>query len=221
MTIRIISRAEWGADKDSLPATGMRLPASVVYIHHTTSQVTADVVSDMRAVEATGLSRFGQFSYSYCIHPKNGEILEGCGLRRGAHTIQRNSNAFGISWIGNYDERSPKLQQLDATRNLIAWLVAERHLSVDAPVLGHRDVVATACPGEKLYALLDAIRHPWQETPMPDDPTLPNLPDIKFFIPVINTQTGEATGYYIVSSDGQLHAFGPGAPFYGRSEVPS
>lgn len=54
---------------------------------------------------------------------------------------------------------------------------------------------------------------------MADNPDLPNLPDIKFFWPVVNTQTGHCTGYYIVSSDGQLHAFGPGAPYYGRSEV--
>lgn len=221
MTQRIISRAEWGADRDSLPATKMRLPAGAVYIHHTTSEVTGDVAADMRAIEATGLRRFGQFSYSFCIHPKNGEILEGCGLRRGAHTVQRNSTSFGIAWCGNYDERAPKIQQMDATRWLIRHLVAEGHLMADAPVLGHRDVVATACPGAKLYPLLDAIRHPWEETSMADDPNLPNLPDIKFFIPIVNAQTGECRGYYIVASDGQLHAFGPGAPFYGRSEVPS
>lgn len=54
---------------------------------------------------------------------------------------------------------------------------------------------------------------------MPDDPNIPNIPDIKFFFPVVNTTTGESTGYYIVASDGELHAFGPGAKFFGRSEV--
>lgn len=58
-----------------------------------------------------------------------------------------------------------------------------------------------------------------KEEPMPDDPALPNLPDIKFFVPIVNATTGECRGYYIVSSDGQLHAFGPGARFHGRSEV--
>lgn len=60
-----------------------------------------------------------------------------------------------------------------------------------------------------------------REEPMPDNPDLPNLPDIKFFVPIVNATTGECRGYYIVSADGQLHAFGPGAPYYGRSEVPS
>lgn len=58
-----------------------------------------------------------------------------------------------------------------------------------------------------------------REAHMPDDPNLPNLPDIMGFYPVINTTTGEATGYYILAKDGELHAFGPGAKYYGRSEV--
>jgi hypothetical protein len=56
---------------------------------------------------------------------------------------------------------------------------------------------------------------------MADDPNIPNLPDIMGFYPVVNTTTGEATGYYIIAKDGELHAFGPGARFYGRSEVVS
>jgi hypothetical protein len=54
---------------------------------------------------------------------------------------------------------------------------------------------------------------------MADDPNLPNLPDIAGFYPVINSQTGECTGYYILSKLGELHAFGPGAKWHGRSEV--
>lgn len=218
--MRIVTRAEWGAVKASLPTVKMRLPAGAVYVHHSVTQPSESPVRDMQTIEAIGMQRFGQFPYSYVVHPHDGEVLEGCGLRRGAHTSQRNSNAFGICLVGNYDEQNPKVQQIQAVRDLIAWLTAEGHLSADAPVLGHRDVFATACPGQRLYDVLDLIRHPWEET-MPDDPNLPNLPDIKFFIPIVNAQTGECRGYYIVASDGQLHAFGPGAPFHGRSEVPA
>lgn len=65
------------------------------------------------------------------------------------------------------------------------------------------------------------LSHPARtmEEHMPDDPNLPNLPDILGFYPVINTTTGECTGYYILAQDGELHAYGPGAKFYGRSEV--
>lgn len=56
------------------------------------------------------------------------------------------------------------------------------------------------------------------EVPVPDDPQLPNLFDIKFFVPVVDA-TGMCKGYYMVSSKGEVHAHGPGAVYYGRSEV--
>jgi hypothetical protein len=64
------------------------------------------------------------------------------------------------------------------------------------------------------------IMPPNRKDAMANDPNLPDLPDIKFFIPIVNSTTGECRGYYIVASDGQLHSFGPGAPYHGRSEVP-
>ncbi|HEY9014073.1 MAG TPA: peptidoglycan recognition family protein, partial [Gemmatimonadales bacterium] len=140
----------------------MRLPATQVFIHHSVTPVTDDPYRDMRTIEAVGMQRFGQFSYSYCVHPRDGEILEGCGLQRGAHTAQRNSTSFGICWIGNYEERAPKVQQLDATRWLIHHLTEEGWLVPGADIFGHRQVYQTACPGQKLFDMLDVIRHPWE-----------------------------------------------------------
>ena len=57
------------------------------------------------------------------------------------------------------------------------------------------------------------------EVPVPDDETLPNLVDLKFFVPIVNPATGLATGYYMVSSTGEVHGHGPGAQYFGRSEV--
>lgn len=83
----------------------------------------------------------------------------------------------------------------------------------------HRDHVHVAVPRG---TFLTPLSHPvgtLKEANLPDDPNLPNLPDIAGFYPVINTQTGECTGYYILAANGELHAFGPGARFHGRSEV--
>lgn len=192
----------------------MRLPATQVFIHHSVTNVTNDPLADMRVIETTGLARFGQFSYSYCIHPHEGEILEGCGLLRGAHTAQRNSISFGICWIGNYEERLPKVQQLDATRWLIAWLTKAGHLIPGADIKGHRDVYATACPGSKLYTMLDVIRHPWEgTTAMPDDNVFEaQAPIVAFEV------TPDGQGYYVVTADGAVFAFGS-AKYLGRVEV--
>lgn len=209
----IIPRPDWGASSKSLPSAQMRLPATQVFIHHSVTPVTGDPAADMRLIETVGLQRFSQFSYSYCIHPRDGEILEGCGLRRGAHTAQRNSTVFGICWVGNYEERGPKIQQVEATRWLINDLTEKGYLLPGADIHGHRDVYSTACPGSKLYALLDVIRVPW-EGPMPnDDPNRPN--SNAPIVGIAPTPSGE--GYWLVAADGGVFTFGD-AEFFGNVE---
>lgn len=210
----IIARSVWGASMASLPTTQMRLPATQVFIHHSVTSVTADPHRDMRSIEAVGMERFGQFPYSFCIHPHDGEILEGCGVKRGAHTSRRNSTSFGICWIGNYDERVPKAQQIDSTRFLIDELTRQGFLLPGADILGHRDVAQTACPGNKLYGMLDVIRHPWEGT-VPEDPNVhqAQAPVVAFEV------TPSGNGYYILTADGAVFAFGD-AQYHGRVTVP-
>ena len=208
----IIARTVWGATPSSLPAAPMRLPATQVFIHHSVTEPTDDPYRDARAIERVGLARFGQFSYSYLVHPHAGEILEGCGTRRGAHTARYNSTAFGVCWVGNYEDRSPKVQQLDATRWLIDHLTRQGWLVPGANILGHRDVFSTACPGSKLYAVLDVIRHPWEGT-MPEDVPQAQAPVVAFEV----TPTGK--GYWIVTADGAVFAFGD-AEYHGRVAAP-
>lgn len=213
----IIARSVWGAKPASLPKTPMRLPATQVFIHHSVTPVSPDPYADMRIIEAIGLQRFGQFSYSYCVHPRDGEILEGCGLLRGAHTSQRNSTSFGICWVGNYEERAPKIQQIDATRQLIHDLTEQGHLLPGADIIGHRDVYSTACPGRKLYEVLDVIRHPWEGAPpMPDDP---NVHQAQARIVAFEV-TPSGNGYFVVTADGAIFAFGD-AKYLGRVVAPT
>lgn len=196
----------------------MALPATSVRIHHSVTSVTTSPVADVQTIERIGLQRFNQFSYSYVVHPHDGEIFEGCGLRRGAHTAGQNSTSFGICWIGNYDERVPKVQQLDATRWLIHHLTERGHLVPGASVLGHRDVQSTACPGRRLYEMLDVIRHPWEVPTVPDDSNAP--PVHKAQAPIIAFEpTPTGNGYWIVTRDGAVFSFGD-AKYHGRVEAP-
>jgi hypothetical protein len=223
----IIARSVWGAKQASLPKRPMTLPANKVFIHHSVTNVTDDPYRDMREIESTGIQRFGQFSYSYCVHPKSGELLEGCGTKRGAHTAGQNSTSFGICWIGNYNDRLPKIQQLDSTRWLIRYLIDQGFL-VPLPIIqGHRQAIdpetgrptATACPGEKLFSVLDAIRFPWEDV-VADNPDLPNIEGPLTFHPIADSN-GYVTGYYIFSTrTGELHAHGDGnkVRYVGRSE---
>lgn len=60
-----------------------------------------------------------------------------------------------------------------------------------------------------------------QEVTMPDnDPNLPDITGPVQFATAGFNQDGVCQGYYIFShATGELHSFGPGAQFYGRSEV--
>lgn len=190
----------------------MRLPATAVVVHHTVTNVGPDPYRNAREVESVGAARFGQMSYSYLIDPHDGEILEGCGTRRGAHTEGRNSTVFGVAWVGNYETRAPKIQQVEATRWLIHHLTGQGHLVPGAEIVGHRDLAATACPGRNLYKLLPVIRHPWEE-PMADDPNRHNSN-----APIVGmaaTPTGR--GYWVVAADGGIFAYGD-AGFFGNPE---
>jgi hypothetical protein len=56
-------------------------------------------------------------------------------------------------------------------------------------------------------------------TPVPDDPTIPNIRG-PVELHIVADANGHATGYYIFSpTTGEIHAWGEGAKYYGRSEV--
>lgn len=59
----------------------------------------------------------------------------------------------------------------------------------------------------------------WKEPPVPDDPNVPNITGPAELHLVVGAD-GRCTGYYLFSpTTGEIHAWGPGAPFHGRSEV--
>ena len=208
----IVARSVWGAKPASLSNVPMRLPATQVFVHHTATSVGPDPYADMRTVEAIGMQRFGQFPYSYCVHPAGAVVLEGAGLRRGAHTAQRNSTSFGIAFIGNHEAAAPTPAQIDAARGLIFHLTDQGWLVPGADILGHRDVMATACPGDQLHALLPILRLPW-EGPMAGDP---NRTDVNApIVGIAATPTGR--GYWLVAADGGVFGFGD-AEFLGNVE---
>lgn len=218
---RIIPRAEWGAKPGSLPATSMRLPATRIALHHSVTTVTNNPGADMRSIENVGMQRYGQFSYSYCIHPRDGEILEGCGLRRGAHTAGQNSGTVGICWIGNYNERAPKVQQIESTRWLINHLTQQGAIVPGAGISGHRELIdpatgqlfKTACPGINLLKYLPVIRVLWSGPMANDDPNRPNVNAP--IVGIAGTPSGK--GYWLVSADGGVFNFGD-APYLGNVE---
>lgn len=89
------------------------------------------------------------YSFMACAH---GYVLEGRGLyREQAAQPGGNTTHYSVTLAtGPRDLITP--EQIDAVRWLRAWLM-EDHGNA-GKVLGHRDFIATSCPGEKAYGLV-------------------------------------------------------------------
>jgi len=92
-----------------------------------------------------------------------------------AHAGTYNYQSLGIAFIGQFHPSwpdppagDPDVRALESTEELLAWKFAQRSLDpleqatlVDKyiyRIAGHRDVSATACPGDNLYSLLPGVR---------------------------------------------------------------
>jgi hypothetical protein len=62
------------------------------------------------------------------------------------HAVQANPYGVGICFLGNFTKKVPPPAQLRAGAHLIAWLMQELDVKLDE-VVGHKEVLATQCPG--------------------------------------------------------------------------
>ncbi len=94
---------------------------------------------------------------------------------QGAHAGAANSRSTGIALLGQFEPGAspqpghPRARALDALVKVVSWRFTQREIdplgqgmlagNYLPTISGHRDVSATACPGENLYTLLPDIRH--------------------------------------------------------------
>ncbi|MFC4615007.1 peptidoglycan recognition protein [Cellulomonas algicola] len=123
--------------------------------------------------------------YNYLVD-KWGNVYEGragSGDRPviGVHAGGFNTGSVGVSMLGEYGAVAPPAATQESVARLIAWRLASYHRDpagsfwyttgggensryaagtrLQLPVvIGHRDVAFTACPGERGYAMLGAVR---------------------------------------------------------------
>jgi len=184
MSLTILSRDDWGADP-SLPPRGHPLGPlnrTEIFIHHTvivdndTSknefETLDEVRADMQQLQTIrpdlGLDVPYNF-VAFCMSSGDLVLAEGRGLHRtGAHTTDHNRSALGIAFQGNFEDFSLPAQFDAHLQEFSNWLKDLRtnqgftnlgtSRPVDREVWAHRDVKATACPGQKLFDLLAGIQ---------------------------------------------------------------
>ncbi|HPN67157.1 MAG TPA: N-acetylmuramoyl-L-alanine amidase [bacterium] len=174
--LNIINRDEWGADEslmfwdDDMEHKNIQQ----IVIHHTAGNDNSplDPAAVIRGIYYyhTVTNGWGDIGYNYIID-QYGNVYEGRkgGLGVvGAHAYGFNSGSVGISVLGNYETVEPSSNSIDGLINTIAYVSFQTGLDLTKQaeingkkyntIVGHRDVQATACPGENFYQLLSQIR---------------------------------------------------------------
>ncbi|MGH3326393.1 MAG: N-acetylmuramoyl-L-alanine amidase [Streptomycetales bacterium] len=181
----IVTRAQWGADeslRDGFAGYGDTIKAA--FIHHTAAvehfkPSPDDSAAVMRSIYAfdTQSRGWSDIGYNFVVDPY-GQIFEGRwgGIDKpviGAHTLNHNTDTFGVAVLGNYETQQPTAKTIDAVEKVAAYKLSSYDRDpegkidyIDATgaaktidvISGHRDVRSTLCPGELLYPKLPQIR---------------------------------------------------------------
>ncbi|XP_048754066.1 peptidoglycan recognition protein-like [Ostrea edulis] len=164
----IVTRADWGAMPPSHDMTLLTKTPNYAFIHHGASSPcsTLDECSKrVRAYQTFHMSAppagrgWWDIGYSFMIG-EDGNVYEGRGWDEvGAHTYGYNSVGLGISFIGDFRERLPNQNAIDAAHALIKCGVDNGKLTRDYKLKGHRDVGNTECPGQTLYDYIQSWPH--------------------------------------------------------------
>jgi hypothetical protein len=167
-------------------ASSAELRAAVVHHTAGTNSYTpaqsAQIVRDIYYLHAV-VNDWGDVGYNFLVD-RFGTVYEGrygsisapAGqMRVGAHAQGYNTYSMGIAAMGNYSSIAAEQAILDSMRDVIAWrfsstptldMAAEAYFPANdfhstdrylPRIFGHRDVVATVCPGDDIEARIPAL----------------------------------------------------------------
>lgn len=155
MNFKRLSVVDYGLSFSSLTP---RETTNRIVIHHTGNPVDDDLSAEQihASHQAQGWVGIG---YHFVIRKDGTVELGRPDWTVGAHAYGFNSKSIGIHVCGNFDMAEPTEAQINALPQLIADICDAYGLIASADiVVGHRDLMATACPGNNLYKQLDTIR---------------------------------------------------------------
>lgn len=128
-----------------------------IVIHHT-GNPTDDDLSAAEINESHMRQGWSCIGYHYVIR-KDGTVEQGRPhWTVGAHAYGHNSHTIGIHVCGNFEEAEPTDEQIESLAMLIANLCTDYGLTINRDsIVGHRELMGTACPGRNLFAQMDEI----------------------------------------------------------------
>ncbi|MGW7450155.1 peptidoglycan recognition protein family protein [Streptomyces sp. NPDC054787] len=170
----IIGCATWGARAASEPVVILANRPERIIVHHTATANVTDysqrrAFALARAIQTYHMDAHGWIDTGQHFTVSRGAfVMEGrhhslaqlrAGTRqvRAAHCVGQNTVAIGIENEGTYTSQAPPAAQYAALADLCAHICGQYGLPA-SEIYGHRDFNATSCPGDRLYALLPALR---------------------------------------------------------------
>lgn len=135
----------------------MRTETNLLVVHHvgcTDRDVPASEIHRWHL--ANGWSGIG---YHYAVH-KDGTIERGRPMDSvGAHVYGFNGKSIGVVVVGNFEQAVPTEAQLKSAATLLAELCRLYQIQPGPQtIVGHRDLLSTACPGRNLYSKIQNLR---------------------------------------------------------------
>lgn len=118
-----------------------RVKTEMIVLHHAASKSCTP-----QQIHQWHLNRsWSGVGYHFIVR-KDGQIYRGRPEDVvGAHATNFNSKSIGICFEGDYTVETMPLAQLEAGKELVAYLKAKYGIT---KVKGHRDLMATSCPGK-------------------------------------------------------------------------
>jgi peptidoglycan hydrolase-like amidase len=147
----------------------------LLVVHHTAQSLKSETRSGpemMRALyQYHAVNRgWGDIGYHYVIDSE-GQIYEGKAggdYIVGGHAYCNNVGTLGIALIGNFDELQPPQVQMQSLQWLLKNLADKYEIDISKdtsyhgitlpPIVGHRQLLSTDCPGEYVWRTLDQVR---------------------------------------------------------------
>lgn len=152
----MISRKDWGAK----PITKYNYKIEPSYrtgiaIHHSVTaegKSRQDVESILRQIDDYQRAKgYGGIGYNIAVDYA-GRIYAARGMNRmGVHVVDANSRNYGVVYIGDGRVRITN-DAVKGIRQVVHRL--QQNSDKKLRVYGHKDLYATACPGDKIYKLI-------------------------------------------------------------------
>lgn len=147
--MKIVSRADWGAKPPKSRRAIREKEVTHFFLHHAAGTYK-DGPSAMRAIQKFHQDSRGWADYAYNFGVwDDGNIYEGRGFgAQGGHTRGWNTRSVAVCYMGDGSKPVPK-PALEAIAEVAR--MADEYFGRNLIRQGHKDVGATACPGDWLY----------------------------------------------------------------------